>query len=287
MPAPKLSESAGAPAARAVSAGLRALRAALARVDDVLMPQTCAVCGAWIDSRREFACEPCETALRAAAQVPYCGRCGRSAHPFAQAEDGCGECRGERHWNIAGMARIGPYVPELRQLVLGLKYGGRERCAAALGGMLAERLRLAPWLGDVDLLVPVPMHWRRRWFGRSPHAALLAAAVGRRLRLRVAAVVRRVRHTPSQLTLASATARFANIRGCFDVPRPRAVAGRCVCIIDNLAATGATVAEVSKALRRAGARRIYAAVAARSVLWSDFQASAAALTARRGDSPSG
>ena len=41
------------------------------------------------------------------------------------------------------------------------------------------------------------------------------------------------------------------------------MAGKTVCIVDNLMSTGATVTEVSKVLRRAGAKRIYAAVVAR------------------------
>ena len=50
------------------------------------------------------------------------------------------------------------------------------------------------------------------------------------------------------------------------------LAGKCVCIVDNLVATGATVCEVSKALRRAGARRVYAAVIGRTVFAGDVQA---------------
>jgi phosphoribosylpyrophosphate synthetase len=42
-------------------------------------------------------------------------------------------------------------------------------------------------------------------------------------------------------------------------------------------ATGATVCEVSKALRRAGAKRIYAAVAARAVSSGEPQADDAAV----------
>ncbi len=272
MPPRTASKDADDAATRALGSAARLLRAALARLDDVLMPQTCAVCGVWMDSRRPFLCVACEGAVRAALDVSYCRRCARSAHPYSLSEDDCPQCRGERHWNVAGTVRIGPYVPELRELVLSLKYGGSDRSAEALAELLAGRLRAAAWLDEVDFLTPVPMHWRRRWFGRRPHATLLATALGRRLGLPVARAVRRRRHTPSQLTIASATGRFDNIRGCFDVPRPGRVAGRCVCIIDNLAVTGATLHEVSKALRKAGARRIYAAVAARSVRWNDFQA---------------
>ncbi|RMF74670.1 MAG: hypothetical protein D6744_14295, partial [Planctomycetota bacterium] len=75
----------------------------------------------------------------------------------------------------------------------------------------------------------------------------------------------------------SRTARFENVRGCFAPTRRPAVAGARVCIVDNLLVTGATIHEVAKVLRAAGARRIYAAVAARTVMSGDYQADADAL----------
>jgi predicted amidophosphoribosyltransferase len=57
------------------------------------------------------------------------------------------------------------------------------------------------------------------------------------------------------------------------------VQGMTVCIVDNLLVTGATVCEVSKVLRKAGAKKIYAAVAARTVSGGDFQAADEAVAA--------
>lgn len=253
---------------------LAAGRAALAAVGDALLPQTCVGCGAWIAGGTGAVCATCGAELSAVAALPYCGRCGRTLPTAAIHEDACARCRTEAFWNVRGVARVGIYTPALRQIALDLKYRGHERSAEYLAGLLAEALRGRAWLAEVEALVPVPMHWFRRLQRPCDHAQLLAEALGRRLRLPVVRLVRRARHSPSQTGMLSKAARFENVKGCFATPwwwgwarwRPggTSVAGRTVCIVDNLITAGATVHEVSKVLRRAGARRIYAATVVRT-----------------------
>jgi predicted amidophosphoribosyltransferase len=85
------------------------------------------------------------------------------------------------------------------------------------------------------------------------------------------AAVRRVKYSVSQTRTPSQAQRFKNVKDCFGPARRPQVAGKTVCIIDNLLVTGATIHEVSKVLRRAGAKRIHAAVLARSSLPGDPQ----------------
>ena len=259
-----------APEAAQRSAGGQFL-AVLRRLDNILSPQTCALCNAAISTSRTVVCNACREALSNAASAPYCGRCGRGMNSLAITEKDCAQCRKERHWNIAGVVRIGSYPVE-RKLVLGLKYHGRERNAAPLAERLADALRRAPWGADIDMLVPVPMHWFRRVQRKCNHARVLADALGRASGIPVSSACRRVRHGPSQTAARSEAQRFANVKFCFGPKRLGNVADKTVCIVDNLMATGATVCEVSKVLRKMGAKRIYAAVASRTVLAGDFQA---------------
>lgn len=231
-------------------------------------------------------------------------------------DDGCAACESERHWNIGGVIRIGPYHPPLKELVRGVKFGGSERDARVLGELIAARLREAAWFPALDALVPVPMHWLRRLQRPCAHADVLAEAISRAVlksdgrRIPVLRAARRVRYAPSQLHIAVRAQRFENVVGCFaaanDAPRPHdpheptrgrraanmrrnaiswltnwwggSVTGKTICIVDNMLVTGATVHEVSKALRAAGARKIYLAVAARSAATGDTQADPAAFT---------
>lgn len=257
------------PPARRRSAWLAAvtgpLRAAAAGLLDAALPQTCVACGSWLPGGDGPACPECTAEIAAAAGLPACPRCGRTLPATAIHGRWCARCRTERHWNVAGVVRVAPYTPAVRSLILDLKYGGAERSAEYLADLLAAALRRRGWAAAIDALVPVPMHWLRRWQRPCDHARLLAAAVAGRLRLPVLRLVRRALHRPSQTHLRTRRQRFENVRGCFAPPRWRKLdlAGWRVCILDNLLVTGATVCEVAKVLRKAGARQIGVAVVAR------------------------
>ncbi len=248
-------------------------RALLGSLVDALLPQTCVGCDRWIARDDSPACPECRAALEATRALPYCPRCARTMSPFAIHEKGCARCRTERFWNVAALARVGEYREEsLRRLLVGLKFTGSERQADYLGQLLADAFRKQKWLDEIEALVPVPMHRLRRWQRPCDHARLLAEAVSRRLRIPVRrAAVRRVKYSISQTRTVSQAERFRNVKNCFGPARRPKITGKTVCIIDNLLVTGATIHEVSKVLRRAGAKRVYAAVVARSSLPGDPQ----------------
>ncbi len=263
---------------------VRWIRTPLLGLADATLPLTCAACGQWIPAEAPSLCAPCAAQLDQAIHTPYCPRCGRSAQPVTLDTHGCARCRREDVWNFAAVVRVGAYSCEpLRRLLLDVKFGGNERSAACLARILARAMDSQPWLAEVDALVPVPMHRLRRWQRPCAHARLLAEHLLRelhrrglsRLRLR-AADVRRVRYAESQMGLSSRQRRFDNVRGCFAAANNGRLRGRTVCIVDNLMTSGATLIELCKALRRAGARRIYAAIGARASVAGEPQPGPAA-----------
>jgi ComF family protein len=249
------------------------VRRVLAPLLDAVLPQTCVSCDSWIAADEPPACPACRALLEATIALPYCPFCGRTVSPLSIHEKNCAHCRTERFWNVGGIARVGEYREEaLRRMLVGLKFTGGERQADYLGHLLASAMRKAAWVSGIDALVPVPMHRLRRWQRRGDHAQMLADAVSRRLKIPVRrAAVRRAKYSISQTHTNSRAERFRNVQGCFAPTRRPKIAGQTVCIIDNLLVTGATVHEVSKVLRKAGARRIYAAVVARASLPGDPQ----------------
>ncbi|MBU0641393.1 MAG: hypothetical protein KKB50_21240 [Planctomycetes bacterium] len=239
---------------------------------DALLPQTCLACGTWVRLENPGVCPDCQAALDRLIRAHVCPRCGRTARPETIYDSGCAACRREQFWNVRGVARIGSYSTPLDRLTTRLKYGGRERNADFLADLMAESLSRYEWFSEVEALVPVPMHWRRRLQRPCDHALLLTVALARRTGVPMVNALRRVKHTPSQTRMTSRTSRFKNVSGCF-APRRSAkcLVGGTVCVVDNLLMSGATVCEVSKALRRAGAKRIYAAVIVRTVAPGDFE----------------
>lgn len=247
---------------------------------DAVFPCTCLGCAIWIRSEDAPLCPTCSASIEKQRTISTCPQCARSINPLSIREGSCAACRSEPFWNVVEIARVGAYEEPLRSMLIRLKYQGRQRDADYLGDLLAQRLLATSWCRQIDVFVPVPMHILRRLQRPVDHAVALAEACVRKLRIMQPtlcnpelshALVRRSRYAPSQTNMPTRQARFENIRDSF-APRRRTarlLAGKQVCIIDNLLVTGATLHEVSKILRRHGAKRIYAAVVARAATPGD------------------
>jgi len=142
------------------------------------------------------------------------------------------------------------------------KYQGRSELSRPLGALMAEAARR--WSGEVDAVVSVPLHWRRRRARGYDQAALLAKPVAKALGApALIRGLRRVRHTPSQVELPHHERR-RNVDGAF-APRKLPGAER-VLLVDDVRTTGATLAAASEALREGGVGTIHTLVLATRVL---------------------
>jgi len=134
----------------------------------------------------------------------------------------------------------------------------------AMAKMFACRLRdrVAQW--KPTLLVPVPMHWRRRWVCGINSPEVLAQALGRALAVPVGdrLVIRR-RHTRLQAEL-SPTERKSNVHKAFTLRQTASVQDARIVLVDDVLTTGATCGELAKLLKQAGASAVWAAVLART-----------------------
>lgn len=241
---------------------------------DLLAPPRCADCGTGLE-RHDASESPAVLCRSCQARLPHVScTCHRPA-PGRIAE-ACPACSG---W--------GADLPQCRASVI---YGaGSEPWVVrfkyprrGLAGLdpTARRV-LEEWVRTAarrrpgpppDAVVPVPLHARRlRERGFNP-AALLAYAVARELGSRVAppGLLVRLRDTPTQTRL-DRRARQANVAGAFGSARPREIAARRLLLVDDVATTGATLVEASRALRKAGARHVDAVCAARTPGFEDLR----------------
>jgi len=145
------------------------------------------------------------------------------------------------------------------RLVQALKY----RAWLGLASLFAQRLALRAPLA-ADLLVPMPLHPERlahRGFNQALEIARgLAVRTGAALAPRAA---RRIENTAPQTELPYEE-RANNIRGAFASQVD--LHGKTVAVVDDVMTTGATVNELARVLKRAGAARVHILVVARAVL---------------------
>jgi ComF family protein len=225
-----------------------------------LTPSRCRVCRSPL-----FGHEPAFLCAGCAAAMPWigpgaCATCGYPAGDYAAHGKECRRCRSG--WmGLSGSVSVARYRSAAKVLVKTLKYSGEQDLAAPLSGLMAERLRAAPFFGKPELVVSVSLHARRRRERGFDQAALLARGVAEQCGLEYGdGLLERIRWTPPQAGLAR-KARLANCRGAFTADS--SVSGRRVLVVDDVMTTGATIAECAMALRSAGARSVYGLTFAR------------------------
>ncbi len=234
------------------------LRAAADGLLAVLIAPTCAACREPLHHpTRGAVCETCWAAI-STFLPPLCAHCGDplpSWRVISIDTGQCPRCR-RRRSPIARSRAIGPYEGSLRAIVHALKYDRRRSLAIELGRRM--RAHCQDILDGADIVVPVPLHRRRRRARGFNQAADLARHLG----VPVLSVLRRRRATPSQTDLPAAR-RHANVRQAFALRRSADVRGLCIVLVDDVSTTGATLEACARVLVDAGAREVRAVTAAR------------------------
>jgi len=223
--------------------GRRLLRAAF--------PQDCVLCAA--PSGDEPLCTGCRRDLPSLGES--CPRCAMPS-PGGQV---CGACLRDAPAFDRTVAVL-RYAPSADRLVHAFKYRGRLALARYFAHELARRIDPLP---AVDVIVPMPLAPRRLAERGFNQALEIARHLGRLTRIPVARrAARRARETADQTGLAPEE-RARNVRGAFACDA--ALAGRRIAVVDDVMTTGASLDELARTLRRAGALHIENWVVARTI----------------------
>ena len=218
-----------------------------------LFPADCALCG--LRSHRQLPlCVPCQGELQ--PNHSCCYRCAIPLPPVAGAAtlQLCGQCQ---HSPPPFHRVIAPwlYCERLAYLIQRWKYQGETRFTPLLAALWLQQVG-GP--ARLDLLLPIPLHWRRCWHRgfnqselfcrelRAARPALAGVPVAHQL-------VRRHRATAAQ-SGKNASQRARNLRGAFTARGP--CDNLRVAIVDDVLTTGATATAVASVLHTAGASHI-------------------------------
>jgi ComF family protein len=201
-------------------------------------------------------CAACDEPLGQPAA--FCAACASSLLPPGASVE---PAHGERDLGLAVVA-FGAYGGALGAALRRFKYGSRPDLARPLAELARGAARQAGL--RAELVVPVPLHPVRLGERRFNQATLLARRLARELGGRLAPLaLARTRPTAPQAGLDRA-ARRRNVAGAFVAREPARIRGRSVVLVDDVATTGATLADCARALRQAGARQVIALVVARA-----------------------
>lgn len=203
-------------------------------IQSTLFPRRCAGCKA----KGSYLCNLCS------AQIPRRGNFGDKA-----------------------IFSVAPYNhPTVRQLVWLLKYRGVRDIAKIFADWLYEAMledlaetKIYREQAGKILIIPIPLSKKRlreRGFNQAEAIAKHLAELDPRLfRLETNNLIR-VKNTPTQVSVKNRTDRLNNLKGAFNVTNRKILRGRTIILLDDVATTGATLEEATKAIARGKPRRV-------------------------------
>ena len=157
----------------------------------------------------------------------------------------------------------------LKKLVWQYKYGFKEPLAKPLALVLNSYFQkvFLPLLDSTENLIvcPLPLYpARERWRGFN-QAQLLAESFAGQNNLPCLALLKRIKFQQPQMEIKIRQQRFTNIKDSFYALSEINLHNQTIILVDDIAASGATLIEAAKVLRQAGARKVYGLVLARSL----------------------
>lgn len=184
---------------------------------------------------------------------PFCNCCGLPLEVAVEGEMLCGGCAASpKLFRLSRSAVV--YDEASRGLILSFKHGDQLHLTKTFVPWLKTAGK--EFLHDADMLVPVPLHWRRLIKRRYNQSALIAQQLAKETSLvYMPDALKRTRHTPVQGHL-SLKERYKNVANAFAFNTRRDIKDKNIVLIDDVYTTGATIQECAEVLYAAGAARV-------------------------------
>ncbi len=222
-----------------------------------LFPPACLICRSSITDRNEkYFCIRCFAKI-SYTKAPFCNQCGI---PF-DAESGknhlCGTCLNSTSKPYFSLARAtGIYQNTLREAICQFKYQKRAILAKPLGILMGKNNFNSLNFKFYQLLIPVPLHYKRLKERGFNQALLLARQIRKIHNVPIDYLsLKRNRFTRPQVDLIFKE-RKNNVKGAFSLKNENNIKDKNILLLDDVFTTGATVNECAKVLIRGGAKKV-------------------------------
>ena len=224
------------------------LKTSLSALLDLVLPRVCVVCERTLLPQERHIC------LNCLADLPETHFATLGRNPMADKFNA--RIAGDRYEPYAFAAALFYYSADsgYSRITQALKYHRDFGAGKFFARMLGKRLGESGLFDDVDLIVPVPLHWTRQWTRGYNQAEVIA----RELAATLSAPCRtdllcRCRRTATQTRLGGEE-KSANVAGAFRATKKAASLATGdgishILLVDDVFTSGATLGECHKALR--------------------------------------
>ena len=222
-------------------------------IGSLLSPAHCSVCGEPLIEEERFVC----TACRYRAPMTYFWR--EPDNPMAR-----------KFWGLLPIERASAFIwfieeSRWRELIHTFKYRGGWLAAQRMGEWYGAEMMRDGALEGIDLIVPIPLHWRKRLARRYNQSEYIAMGLSHASDIEVdTRCVRRSRNNPSQAQ-RSRNERWENVENIFTITHPERLRSRHILLVDDVFTTGATISSCAEAIIEACEGDVRISVAALAV----------------------
>ncbi len=223
----------------------------LRKIKQFLWPEICPFCG---KVHRAGICLGCQKLLNdLKIQEPRCLKCGKPIRYHEK--EYCHDCQNTQHYFEQGKS-LWLHKSPVNQSIYQFKYHNQREFSKYYAKALADAYASDVKRWKPDVLIPIPLHARRRRKRGYNQAELLAKELSKYLKIPVdSKTVRRVRYTNPQKKMDHSK-RKSNLKRAFSVkPFPARV--KTVLLIDDIYTTGNTIDAVAMELKKKGVEKVY------------------------------
>ena len=230
---------------------------------DVLYPRHCFACDKSLhEEENTYICERCLDII-IKTEAKRCSKCGlKLGSGITSSSKGCPGCKND-NLKFEKCFFVSDNTEPVRTLIYQFKYK-KHMCLAAPLGTLLTNLLHQKTICEIDFVVPVPLHWKKKQERGFNQSELMAKKICKKFSIPISINnLHRVKNTLSQTQL-SRLQRQKNVKGAFEVKIPEKFFQKNVLLVDDVLTTGMTASECAKSLKNAGTNKVFLIALARS-----------------------
>ncbi|MFN4147476.1 MAG: ComF family protein [Runella sp.] len=211
---------------------------------DLLYPNACCACQELLVGNEDVICTRCRLSLP---------RTQSHLNPIPMLQNKfLGKAPIEKVYAFLSFSKKG----KVQQLLHHLKYRNRPEVGEVLGNIYGQELKATHSLLDLDLLIPVPLHARKKKQRGYNQSEVLAKGLSQSTGIAFSSeILIRAKDTDTQ-TRKTRIERFENVSGIFEVVNPSLIKGKKIGLVDDVLTTGSTLESAAGVLLQHGAAEI-------------------------------
>ena len=220
-----------------------------------ILPPRCLYCGKVLDKDKGL-CDTCISEIEFIKE-PLCYECGQPLYESSgdKKQLRCGNCL-RPHRQIFRMSRSACVYDDVsKNIMLPFKHASKLKYQTIMSRAMINVLHDLDL--DIDIVMPVPLAWRRLFKRGYNQATLLARPIAKHFNA-VLDVDSLSRKYKPDMGHKNAKQRRENVRGVFKVLNPDKIKGKKILLVDDVMTSGATFYELNRVLRKAGVSAVYA-----------------------------